>query len=403
MISEIIMPQGGQDLEKGKVVKWLKNEGEPVKKGDVVCEIETEKATIEVPSRQDGYLRKILIPAGNEAPILSVIGVIGELSDPIDKYLERTGAQLPSVKKGSESTDKFIEYSGQSSHQLGKIRISPKAKKIALQNHVPLDTLKGSGPLGRIVVQDILKVISQAKGKEVASLFGKSEGGKVISLNKIRKITAQRMLLSKQTIPHFYVTLAVDMTQALSFRQKLNQQHQLSNDDSVTINDLIVKACAMALQAYPEMNASYQDEDHLVLHENINISIAVSIENGLIVPVVESVDQYPIFELSRKIREVVKAAREGKQLTTVPSRFTISNLGMYNIDEFSAIINPPEAAILAVSTIRKKVEVDENGTFIVRDKVNLTLSIDHRICDGVQACKFINKTKDLLESPELLE
>ena len=286
---------------------------------------------------------------------------------------------------------------------MGRIRISPKAKKIALLKSVPLERLQGTGPLGRIVTEDVLKAFEQNTEKKIEPEEKKNAGEKVINLTRVRKMTAQRMIQSKQNIPHFYVTLSVDMTRALEFRQQLNQQNNLTKEESISINDLIIKACGIALKEYPEINASYLDEEHIVLHEDSNIGIAVSLENGLVVPVVEKVDQSPILELSRRIRQLIDAARTGKQLSTVPGRFTVSNLGMYNIENFSAIINPPEAAILAVSTIRKLVEVDENNEIIVRDKVNLTLSIDHRVCDGVQACKFINRIKDLLESPELLE
>ncbi|HEY60305.1 MAG TPA: 2-oxo acid dehydrogenase subunit E2 [Anaerolineae bacterium] len=402
MITKVIMPQGGQDLEKGTVVRWLKQEDEPVKKGEIICEVETEKAVFEVEAPADGYLRKIVVQTGMEAAIFSVIGLVGDPSDSIEGFTEGDEA--------SSEQDKDAQNAGQGNRldkatiisPGKKIIISPKAKRIAKENQVPINKLKGTGSLGRIVVEDVLAYLDKRGAKDKYASVKKTPGGQMLLMGKIKQVTAQRMSLSKQTVPHFYVTLAVDMTRALKVREEINQESNLSKEEAVAINDFIIKACALALNEFKEINASFSDKEHIILWEDINIGIAVSHKDGVIVPVIKHPHQLPLLALSKQIRQLVNAAREGKQISIVPGRFTISNLGMHNVDNFSAIINPPETGILAVSTIRKTIGVMEDNSYAIRDMMNLTLSIDHRVCDGVLACKFINRIKDLLETPKNL-
>ena len=402
MITNVIMPQVGQDIEVGRIVRWLKKAGDQVKKGEALCEVETEKAVVEVPSPADGYLLKILFPDNAEAKIFSEIGFVGALSDAV---IETPSADLqPKVSKPrapeSESINGKMMVTSADSNQM---KISPKARNIAQQYHVAFEQIHGTGPQGRIVEKDIWEFIDKQKQSNPPMHTTSSESGghQIIELNKIRKVTAQRLQHSKQTIPHFYISISVDMSPALKRRKELNEQFQLSKEEAISINDLIVRACALAIKDFPVLNSSLSEEG-INLWDDIDIGVAVALDDGLVVPVIENPDKLDLKTLSKKIRQVTQAARSGKQLITRPGRFTISNLGMYHVDDFAAIINPPEVGILAVSTIQKKVVVQEDNTFGVQDSLKLTLSVDHRVVDGALAAKFLNRIKELLVTAENL-
>ncbi len=257
--------------------------------------------------------------------------------------------------------------------------------------------------MGRIVEKDVLDYLQKQNAYRTSAPNEHGERRKkVVRLDKVRKVTALKMRQSKQAAPHFYVTKSIDMTAALKYRGEINSLANLPQNETISINDLILRACALALKEFPEINASYVDEDTVVLWEDINLGIAVSLEDGLAVPVLEHADRLDLRQLSRKSLELTESARNGKQISLAPGGFTVTNLGMYNIENFIAIINPPEAAILAVSTIVKSLVVRDDLTIAVRDMMNATLSIDHRVCDGVMACRFLNRVGSLLETPETL-
>ncbi len=404
MVSKIIMPQAGQDIEKGTVVRWLKHEGDPVAEGEVVCEVETEKATFEVTAPVEGYLRKILVPAGHETRILAAIGVIGGLNDAIEDIAEPSvvTTRTPDAAQNAPAHSKATGEAGPQAAEK-EARISPKARRLADENHIPIHELAGSGPMGRIVEKDVLDYLQKQNAYRTSAPNEHGERRKkVVRLDKVRKVTALKMRQSKQAAPHFYVTKSIDMTAALKYRGEINSLANLPQNETISINDLILRACALALKEFPEINASYVDEDTVVLWEDINLGIAVSLEDGLAVPVLEHADRLDLRQLSRKSLELTESARNGKQISLAPGGFTVTNLGMYNIENFIAIINPPEAAILAVSTIVKSLVVRDDLTIAVRDMMNATLSIDHRVCDGVMACRFLNRVGSLLETPETL-
>jgi pyruvate dehydrogenase E2 component (dihydrolipoamide acetyltransferase) len=228
------------------------------------------------------------------------------------------------------------------------------------------------------------------------------KGGQVVPFSKIRKVTARKMQESKQNIPHFYASISVDMTQALGLRAELNLDLVNPEGESISVTDMIVHACALAFRETPELNCSLLDEDKIVLWEDLNFGIAVALESELVVPVMEKVNHLSLSEIARERRRLVKKAKQGKQPSLAPARFTISNLGMFNIDQFAAIINPPETAILAVSRIESRPVAIDDEQVGLRDMLNLTLSIDHRVTDGVMACRFLNAIKTLLETPDQL-
>jgi len=402
MITKVIMPQVGQDIETGKIVRWLKKAGDPVKKGEVLCEVETEKAVVEVPSPSDGYLLKILFPDNTEAKILSEIGLVGDLSDSMAEN-KSTDAQPANVNTRLTDLSKTTGQTNLKPAGSEPIIISPKARNIAQQHGVAIEQIHGTGPQGRIVEKDILDFIEKQKQYSPSmSTASPATGGKrILELTKIHKVTAQRLQQSKQTIPHFYISVSADMSAALKRRTELNEQFKLPKEEAISINDFILRASALAIKDFPVLNSSFSEEG-IVLWDDIDIGVAVALDDGLVVPVIENPDQLDLKTLSAKIRQLAQAARSGKQLLTRPGRFTISNLGMYHVDDFAAIINPPEVGILAVSSVQKKLVVEEDNTLAVRNMITLTLSVDHRVVDGALAAKFLNRIKELLETAEKL-
>jgi pyruvate dehydrogenase E2 component (dihydrolipoamide acetyltransferase) len=398
VITKVIMPQVGQDIETGKIVRWLKKAGDQVKKGDVLCEVETEKAVVEVPSPADGYLLKILLLENAEAKILSEIGWVGDLSDSVAETKANV-IQSEIAKSGLIEPVTPTIQNNISSADTNQPKISPKARNLAKQHGVAIELVRGTGPQGRIVEKDILNFIDKQKQSipPIVATPPSTSGKRIIELNKIRKVVAQRLQMSKQTIPHFYISVSVDMSSALKRRKELNDQYKLPKEEAISINDFIVHACALAIIDFPMLNSSFSEEG-IILWEDIDIGVAVALDDGLVVPVVENPDKYDIKTLSIKIRQALQSAKSGKQLMARPGRFTISNLGMYQVDDFTAIINPPEVGILAVGSIQKQPVVNEDNTISVKDMMKLTLSVDHRVVDGALAAKFINQIKQILET-----
>ena len=403
MATMVIMPQGGQDLEKGRVVQWLKNEGEPVKKGEIICVVETEKAAFDIEAPVNGFLRKIVVHEGFETPILSTIGIIGEIDEAIelDTIALSTEAEIGATT-GLVGRISSVEAGENEDSAPGRIKITPKAKRIAQEKGIPIHLIKGTGPQGRVTEKDVFehaeKKLANAKPQET----GKLSGGRVLLLSKVRKATARHMLQSKQQVPHFYLTISVDMTAAQKLRARLNNTLKLNEDQILSVTDLITRACAIALKEFPLLNSSVLDEDNLILWDDINIGIAVALDEGLVVPVLEKADRLSIHQIAQQSHRLVRLAREGKQSSLTPGRFTISNLGMFNVDNFIAIINAPEAAILAVASIEKRVVPLGENDIGIREMMSMSLSIDHRIVDGVVGARFLNKVRFLLENPDSL-
>jgi len=399
MATQIIMPQGGQDITEGTVVSWLKAEGDAVKTGEVICEVETEKAVFEVESPVDGILLKIVVREGEKVPIFSVIGVVGEPGEKVDpnKILkqeksESAGVDVSKIRKKLADRGKT---------QSGKIKVSGRGKKIADAKGIDLSQVKGAGPQGRIREKDILAFIELQK--ESPALFPApkvmptDDRGKIVPMSKIRRVIARRMQQSKQSAPHFYATVSVEMTEALKFRDGLNQD----GGEVISINDMITRASALALEEFYQMNSVVEGQNIVYLND-IHIGIAVGRDEGLIVPVLAHADRLTLKEIAREAKRIIDLAKSGKQATLTPGNFTISNMGMLNVENFIAIINPPQSAILAVGTTEKKVVVTDDHDLRIRDIMKMTLSVDHRVVDGVMAAKFINKIKYHLQNPKTL-
>lgn len=381
MISEILMPQGGQDLTTGRIVRWLVQENDMVKSGEVVCEVETEKAVFEVTSPRDGILLKIVAGDDTEVEILSIIGYVGDKDEKVPESIgaNNTKAMTPDSQEVNKPALSAAETQGRSP----RLVISPKARLLAKEHGIDIETLKSPRQDGKITFDDVLQVINNQSGSV-------PEHAHVVHPDKMRKTIARRLSSSWQTAPHIFVTVDVDMTKAIDWRKGQPEK-------KISINDLIIFACAKALKKYPEVNASFQDEDTIYYWDDINIGVAVSTEGGLIVSAIEDADRLSIEQIGERSREIAEKSRAGKQIISKPSRFTISNLGMYNVDSFTAVINPPEAAILAVSTAKKAAVVTEDGKIDVREMMKLTLSLDHRVGDGVLAAQFLNELKQTIE------
>jgi pyruvate dehydrogenase E2 component (dihydrolipoamide acetyltransferase) len=389
MAEKIIMPQGGQDLKFGTVVRWLKKEGDAVRKGELICEVETEKAVFEVNAPRDGFLIKIIKADGEEAEILTAIGYVGDKGERID--FKESSRQEGEPTQPKLTTRVKERPSGPSK----KVKISPKARKIARDHKINLNDLVSSRTDGKITAEDVQSAIREEESAR-APRQAQTDHGRVVKIGKIQKTAARRLQQSWQQTPHIFVNVSVDMTEAVALRQEFNRKQA---NMKLSFNDLVVKASAAALKEFPQVNASYIDEDTIMQWDDIHIGIAAATEQGLLVPVLENAAALSLIEISKRIKELAEAARSGKQLSSRPSRFTISSLGMYEVDHFTAIINPPESAILAVSSIRKMPWVDGEGNVVAREMMEITLSLDHRVGDGVLAANFINKIKQLLEHP----
>ncbi len=395
MATEVIMPQMGFDMKEGTVVRWLKNEGSPVKKGEPIAEIETDKATVELEAFATGVLRKVFVKEGVKVPVGQVIGVIAQP----DEALPR--ANGPSVAPTKESGRQPIEaVQTPASASAERVAASPMARKLAEDLHVDLAQVKGSGPGGRVTREDVEafadKKQSPAPAEVVPNLVA-VEPAMSAPQSKMRQAIASAMSRSKREIPHFYVTAEVDMTEALKLRQQLNKAFQDSTH--ITINDLIVKAAAKAVTKYPKFNASYA-ETGIQEHKETNVGVAIALPEGLIAPAILDCANKTLADIARASKSLGERAKGGtlRNQEYTGATFTVTNLGMFDVYEFSAIINPPQSASLAIGSVRKQ-PVVKDGQVVVADVMKATLSIDHRVADGAEAAQFLAEVKTLLENP----
>ncbi len=386
MVKPIIMPKYGLQQDEGTVVRWLKEEGEQVDKGELLLEVESDKAVFEYESPEAGILRKIVAEEGAVVPVLSLIAVITE--GPGESYdLDRLSA-APATDDVSP-TEVPTPTVAPDARAGGRVKASPAARKRARQLRVDLETVAGTGPGGRITTEDV----EASAGSET----GPAAPDGPVPLTKIRKAIGKAMSASKATVPHFYVDIDVDMTDAEAWRKEA-----ASGDLSVT--DLVVKAAAHTLAQMPALNASLLGEDAVEHHKRVHIGLAVGTDQGLLVPVMEDAQAKSLRVLASERREIVEAARVGRMRSGERATFTVSNLGMFGVTSFTAVINPPEAAILALGAILPQVRAGEDGLSIsVRRMMNATLSADHRLTEGVAGAQFLGTFKAALESRETLE
>lgn len=401
MAIKIEMPKLSDTMEEGVIAKWNVQEGDKVESGDVIAEVETDKATMEVEVFDAGTILKILVDEGEAVPLGQIMAVIGEEGENISDILEGAGSgddetkEEPADEKAETETEEpqkeeAKEPETQQSSADGRIKASPLARKMAEEQGISLSDVKGSGPQGRIIKQDI-----EGYEPSATTAAAVSHEDKEHRVTQMRRTIARRLSESKFGSPHFYETVEIDMQPVWDARKKLNEV----SESKISFNDIVVKACSMALRRHPAVNSSWH-EDKIIEHGDVSIAVAVGIDEGLLTPVIRHTDQKGLQQIADEGKELVEKARNRKLQTEEMegSTFTVSNLGMFGIEEFTAIINPPNACILAVGAIRE-VPVVENGEITIGKRMKVTLSSDHRIVDGVLAAKFLNTLKGMLESP----
>jgi len=381
MVTEVIMPKLGQTMEEGKIARWVKKEGDRVEKGDVLLEITTDKATLEVEAYGSGILRKILAKEGETVPVTQLIGIVAEEGEELPDLKRQ---EKPETGKTAEKTETPKKQETKSALQAAaassgkKTKASPLAKKIASQKGIDLSALKGTGPGGRIVKEDVLSAVP---------------GGEPARPSRMREAIAAAMSKSKKEIPHFYLTSEVQMKEVARKRENL---------EGVSYTHVIIKAVADALSEFPALNATWED-GKIVNPAEIRIGIAVGVEDGIITPVLSKPDKKTLQEISTQTKQIVERAKAKKLSVDEYSNatFTISNLGMFGVESFLPIIIPPQACILGIGTIVQKCVVID-GNIEIGPVMKISLSADHRIVDGIAAATFTQKLTDILENPDFM-
>lgn len=429
-MAEIVrMPKLSDTMTEGVVAAWHKNVGDKVQAGDLLAEIETDKATMEFESFQEGVLLHVGVETGGTAPVDSILAVLGKEGEDISELLaqekeapkkesteeapkqesEPTQKEAPApaakestptpTPQASESASPTSPSQGFSDDH-GRIKASPLARSMARDRGIDLRNVKGSGDQGRIVRRDI----EDFKGAPLPSLnhFAGAPAGVESSrdekVSQMRKTIARRLAESKFTAPHFYLTMDMDMDEVVKARKAINERL----DTKVSFNDIVIKAVALALKKHPEVNASWLG-DTIRYHEHVHMGVAVAVPDGLVVPVIRHADQKSLVHIASEVRDFAGRAREKKiQPDEMQGNtFSISNLGMYGIEEFTAIINPPDACILAVGAIRQE-PVVKDGQILVGNRMKVTLSCDHRVVDGAKGSEFLRSLKGMLEQPLMM-
>jgi len=397
------MPALGVAQEKGTLLNWLKPEGQSVTKGEPLMEVETDKATVEIEAPASGILTNVTAFAGDEIPVGNKIAVIlapGEVATPAALHQHPLPGPLPQGegtdegRPGTSTPTPPAEPAASTTSDGGRVLASPAAKRIAREKGIDLAMLHGSGPEGSILAEDVLRAAPEETSPQVEPSGAKE----VVPLSPMRRIVGQRMTQSKQTAPHFYVSMDIDMTKVSRLRAEWKDR----GENSVpSINDFILHTCARALKDFPSLNSTYT-EQQIMMHADINIGTAVALEEGLVVPVIRNADRLSLAELARQSRELIDKAQKKKlfPLDYEGGTFTVSNLGMFGADSFIAIINPPQCAILAVGRVAPRV-VAQGDAITIRSLMTATLSADHRVVDGAVAARFLQEVRRLLERPDL--
>ncbi|MCC6569587.1 MAG: 2-oxo acid dehydrogenase subunit E2 [Anaerolineales bacterium] len=413
MAETINMPKLGFDMAEGTLVRWVKQVGENINKGDVLAEIETDKATVEVESPAGGVVLQLIVNQGDVVPVNAPIAVVGVAGEKVDAPVVERGKK----KEESVADEKPVQTQGApasvpstvSTPSDGAIKASPLAKKIARDNNVNLASLQGTGPGGRVVRKDVESVISDQLSviskRAVSPLTNyqlpiTTPNDEVVQLTKLRQAIARRMTESKTSVPHFYVSHEYKMDAVMAMRKQVNEY--LPDDQKLSVNDFIVKAVALALREFPNLNATFAG-DKVVRHGAVNVGVAVAVTGGLLTVVNKNTDQLPLRQISADVKQKVARARDGKVKPDdiEGSTFSISNLGMYDVENFIAIVNPPEAAILAVGSARE-VPVVESGEVKIGWRMKATVSVDHRVSDGAEAAQFMQSLAKYLETTALM-
>ncbi len=433
MATKVVMAQLSPTMEEGKLVEWKLAEGDPVSQGDIVAEIETDKANMDVEAMGSGILRKILVHEGETVPVGSLIGVIADPEEDIEPILAEARAAEPAVAGPTAEPAALAESvkapaaepaagaptadlpPGAPAARDGRVKASPVARKMAGELGIELQTIPGSGPGGRIIKQDVQTAAAAGAAAAGAAAAGAAAGtpgaagivrppalgeGRLrderIEASQMRKAIARRLAESIGPVPHFFLTTEVDMERALDLRAELNAG---LDGFKIGVTDILLKTAAEALVRHPEVNASWEGEA-IHYHGRVDLGIAVALEGGLITPVLRDADRKGLRQIAEEVADLIERARARKLMPEEyqGATFSISNLGMFDIEEFTAIINPPEAAILAIGKTGEKPVVEE-GEVRVRRRMRVTMSFDHRVVDGATGARFLATFKGMLENP----
>lgn len=407
---EVIMPRMSDTMEEGKILAWLKNVGDRVEVGDVIAEVETDKADMEMEALDEGFLAAIRVREGESVPVGSVIALLteaqGEAVDvappPANGKPPRAAAKKPAAKNANKKVRKIRDTAPKTAPAVrkkgGRVLASPIVKKIAAERGIDLSAVQGSGPGGRIIKQD-LEGVSAPAGRRISKTASPAAAveGRIEPFSRMRAAIAKRMAGSMRDAPHFFVTSEIDMSEAVRLRTSLKLSDRVPGE--VTYTHLLVKAAAVALQRHPRVNAAYTPEGR-AFRDDVNVGIAVALDDGLIVPVLHDCQRLSLLEVAARANALVERARSGTPRPEDLSggSFTISNLGMYPVEQFTAVINPPQAAILATSAIKER-PVVRDGQIVIARTMLVTLSSDHRVLDGATSARFLQEFKNLLENP----
>ncbi len=416
MADKFLMPKLSPTMEEGQIARWLKEEGDTFEEGETIAEVDTDKATMELTALKGGTLLKILKQGGETALLNETIAITGKTGEDFSALLAEISTKPVAVSSNGNSQSKVEEVKTveiiqpkveeqTSKSGDGRILVSPIAARMATENGIDLRTINGSGPQGRIIKRDIETALESPKPKiqspsfTASQVFGASNF-RDESASKMRQIIAERLTASTQNVPHFYLTVEIEMDSVIALRKQINAT--VSEAEKVSVNDIIVKAAAMSLVKHQWVNASFQDKS-VRFYEDADISIAVAIEDGLITPVVRAANKKGLLAISAEIKELAGRAKAKKLQPEeyTGGTFSISNLGMFGIEQFTAIINPPEAGILAIGGASEKAVV-RNGEIVVRNMMNVTMSCDHRVIDGATGAKFLQTFKQMLETPAMM-
>jgi len=402
MASKVLMEALSPTMEEGRLVEWKKKEGDPIRPGDVIAEVETDKAVMELVARAEGVLLKQLVPAGSTVAVAKLVGVIGQPGEDISALLGGTPAPKPATTPAPlpPSPAAPPTTAPPAARTEGRTKASPLARKVARERGLDLGAVAGSGPEGRIVLRDLDQAgAASVAAAAAAPAFTAAAGAfQDVPLSQLRKTIAKRLAQSIGPVPTFYLTTEVDMDRTWEAREELNRRGS-GDAGKVSFNDIIIKATAAALKAHPACNAWWQDDRIRYWHE-VHLSVAVAVDDGLITPVVRHADRKSLRDISAEVKELAGRARERrlKPEEYTGGTFSVSNLGMFDIDQFTAIINPPEAGILAVGSIMERAVV-KDGALVPGRRLRLTMSCDHRVIDGATGAGFLRTLKGMLENP----
>lgn len=385
MATELKMPKYGLQQDEGTLIQWHKKEGDRVEKGEILCELETDKALFDFEAPGDGFLRKILCEDGQTVPVLSLIAILTETAD--ESFDVSEAAPEPDTPEQAPASRATVERSAP--RPPGKhVRKSPAARKLARELGIDLADVTGTGPDGRISRSDV---------ERAAASSALAPGQRRESLSRARKAIGAAMVAAKQTIPHFYLTVDIDVTETEAWWHR-----ELGGRPDLTLTDLIIQAVARSLKDYGGLNASIDGGD-IIFHDAANIGLAVGTDDGLLVPFIEGAGALTLDQIRETRARIVAEARQGRLSGDARATFTISNLGMFGVREFAAIINPPETAALAVGTIRDEVRSDSATGFVLRRTMTVTLSADHRAVDGLICARYLQTLRAALEDPTTFE